>query len=89
MFALKDRRLGIFEITGILISHNPTFVKQVMGQCVILRADQRAEYDCIVYIAISDWFDEVGEGCLIPEYTIIANRDANGKIKWKFWPKDM
>lgn len=77
-------RFGWFVISGMFIVDAPKAVKEIMGRCIIVHAAPEPHYDAIKYQAISDDFDEVQEGTVIPEYEIEAQKDSSGKVTWKF-----
>lgn len=64
----RSRRLGRFTAGGEWAWTFPSALKQVMGQCIILRAEHHMATDKIEYFAISEHFREVPLGALIPEY---------------------
>lgn len=74
------RRYGRFSIFRPLIELNPILVKAIMGQCIIVRAEDMYMGNVIEYMAISDHFDELQVGAEIPEYQI----RIDGK-RWAFW----
>ena len=77
-------RHGWFVISEMAIINNPGFIKAIMGRCIIVHAAPEPHYDAIKYQAISDGFDEIKEGGLIPEYDIITEKDPSGEITWDF-----
>lgn len=62
-------RLGKFRIRAEAIYSEPESLRGIMEQCVIVRAEQMYERHCFEYIAISNAFEEIPEGCMAPEYT--------------------
>lgn len=80
-----DRKRGIFNIARPYIIKYPVFVKAIMGQMIILRAEFIFHKDCIEYVALSDLFKEIKEGDELPIYDIILN-DEN-KIEAKLQEK--
>jgi len=79
---MKNRRLGKFRISIKFIDDYPNTVKDIMGHCIIVSAEMRWESDSIHYTAISDWFDEVDNGCMPYEYRIVTTK--NKPIQWMF-----
>ena len=79
----KNRRYGKFRIDRKFIESYSETIKQVMGQCIILRAEFMAMHGHIEYQAISDLFDEVSEGDIIPEYRIRMVTEGKN-VKWMF-----
>jgi len=78
-----DMRRGKFFISRKNLVQYPKVVKQIMGQCIIIRAEDMYAYNVIEYQAISDWFDEVPEGMLIPEYDLNFTY-VDRSVKWMF-----
>ena len=77
------RRYGCFKIAWFHIEDNPKLVREIMGQCIILRAEALYATREIEYIAESDWFDRIEEGFIAPMYEINIVKDGNN-IKWMF-----
>ena len=77
---MKSRHIGYFNISVDLIETNPTLVKRIMGECIIVKAEFYYISDQIHYTAISNWFDELPLGHQPLEYAIkfIGN-------KWMFF----
>jgi len=73
-----SRRLGQFKITGPFIVANPGAIKKIMGECIIIRAEQYAAYDAIHYMAISDQFEECERGHEVPWYTGEVELEEDG-----------
>lgn len=71
-------KIGKFSISHELVHFSPEEIKKVMGECVILRAEFMYASGHFEYVAISDLFEEVPEGCMPPEYLIEVN--PQGKL---------
>jgi hypothetical protein len=55
-----------------------------MGKCIPVRAEMRWEYDAIDYIAMSDQFDPVPEGMMVPTYQVEITTLPDGESKATF-----
>ena len=64
----KSRRLGKFMVTAVLIDDAPAIIKKIMSKCVIVRCEYFWGPDYFEYMAISDEFEEVKPGGIIPAY---------------------
>ena len=76
--SLPNRRLGIFSISEKMIEIYPALFRKVMGKCIILNCDFLYAEQIFVYTALSDNFEEVSQGQLIPVYSINAYRTPYG-----------
>jgi len=83
-YRYDSNRFGVFIISGIFIVNHPDIVKQIMGRCIIVHAAPEPHYDAVKYQAISDDFDEVKLGVIIPEYELLMEKDSVGNIAWEF-----
>lgn len=79
---MMDRRIGLFDIPTETIHHQPEFVKRIMGECIITRAECMFDRDAIFYIAISDHFRKIPIGEKAPKYRIIATMDEEDPIRF-------
>jgi hypothetical protein len=61
-------QMGKFYIDNYQIKNNPLDIMQIMGRCVVLRAERLWEKDRTEYIALSSQFQVIPEGCMAPEY---------------------
>ena len=73
MIGIKNRRLGKLYITFDAIETDHEYVRQVMGEVIILRAEAFYHSCMIEYIAVSKHFDIVEEGFMMPEYRAIIH----------------
>jgi hypothetical protein len=75
----SNRHLGKFYIDLNIIESGKenTIIKKIMSQCIILRAEVLYYRNAIKYVAISDNFDSVEDGMMIPEYTWIYTKDTD------------
>jgi hypothetical protein len=71
---ISDRRLGIFSISMPCIDITRDAVRQVMGACIIVRAECLYAEDRILYTAISPHFDLLPEGEMIPQYEWVMSK---------------
>jgi len=66
---MKERRLGRFSYPAELLEdHPPQELIDVMGKCVIVRAEHMYDTNQIEIVAYSAQFDIIPEGCVIPRY---------------------
>ena len=72
---MVNQRVGKFNIDRYLIDNDPSSVRKIMGQCIVIRAEHMFMNDAVEYIAISDHFDNRERGALIPEYNVIINKE--------------
>jgi hypothetical protein len=82
-----SRRLGRFVINTTVIEEDSEAVYAVMGQCIPVRAEQMYEHDGIEYLAISDQFDPVPYGVVVPEYVANITRTEGEPIEVTFTRK--
>lgn len=71
---LNQRRVGKFSISRDMIENGPELVKQILGKCVVVRAEMMFDRDAIEYIAFCDEFDEVYLGSRPPSYAIECSK---------------
>lgn len=72
----KSKRYGRFRIPFHVIELFPGFVRTIMSQCIIVRAEALYFKGCIEYEAFSIKFEEVPEGCVMPEYEWVDSDDG-------------
>lgn len=72
-----EGRYGKFSIDKKVIDSSDDLVMQIMGMCVILRAEFNYYKKAIDYIALSPHFEPIEMGTLIPEYNIIIHADED------------
>lgn len=63
-----SRRLGRFTASSSLARQFSTSLKRVMGQCIIVHAEQMFANDEIQYCAISEHFAPLPNGEIVPQY---------------------
>lgn len=63
------RRLGRFRISMEMIRESTAEVRLALSGMLIVRAEQMFESDAIEYVAASEYFEPVEQGCRAPEYT--------------------
>lgn len=76
MNKIKPKRLGRFSVSMDLIEENPEVCRDLMGKCIIVRAEAMYHVGRIDYVALSPDFNEVQEGEYIPEYGVRVHRDG-------------
>jgi hypothetical protein len=72
----ETRKFGKFSISEELIDSDPDFVHNVMGQCIILRAENKYIERHVVYEAYCPHFDSINLGEVIPEYEWFCDEKA-------------
>lgn len=75
---LYKRKAGKFSIPIGMLDTLPDLVKEIMGHCVIFRAEMLYLYNSIEYFAYSDLFNTIEIGEVPPTYRIITE---NNKFK--------
>jgi len=65
---MRSKKMGKFVISGALIENNPDDVMRLMGRMIVVRAEFIYGPNVVEYTAISDYFEEVEEGLVLPEY---------------------
>lgn len=88
MFGFKSVRAGIFYLPIDFLEGSPLTTKDIMANCIVVRAECRYASRTIEYTAISDLFSEVPVGGPIPEYDISLTKGKEGDIAWEFKRKD-
>jgi len=81
---IKSRRLGKLVIHEALIDSNPDAARAVMGELIVLEAGYSVYDNCIHYVAISERFDNVELGAVIPEYIGSIQRTAYDSYRIEF-----
>jgi hypothetical protein len=84
---MKDRRIGKFYIRMESIENDPNMVLETLDGIIIVRAEQRFDFDAIEYIGISKYFDVCSIGTIVPEYVPMINTDMFGIKSFKEWKK--
>lgn len=79
---MKSKRFGKFEVALSLIDNDPQMVKQLMSKVIIIRAENILNR--IEYTALSEYFDEVIVGSIVPFYTVQCVRSKDNIIKFTF-----
>lgn len=75
-----ERRYGRFYLSLGLIAQSPIVAQSIMGKVIVIKADMPLNQEEVQYTAISDMFDPLKEGQVIPEYTFEMHKDEKGKI---------
>jgi hypothetical protein len=67
------RRIGKFRISSDLLRHDfRPELQAVMARVFVLHAEHLYAEDCFQYIALSDRFDAIPPGSVVPEYRVIV-----------------
>lgn len=79
---MKSKRLGQFHVTPELLEDgNRDMLKQFFANMIVYQAQFDYRMRAVTYIAESDLFDPVPEGCVAPDYEMMCHRDyATGII---------
>lgn len=80
---LNNRRIGKFSISIEVINENPKLILEVMSRVIVVKAELIAYRDEVEYHGISQEFDTIARGSMIPEYKIVIT-DLEGKIDVAF-----
>lgn len=65
---MRDGKRGYFKIPMSNLETKPEIVRQIMGRCLIVRAETLLICDAVEYHAYSPDFRELSEGEQVPEY---------------------
>jgi len=65
---MRSRKLGRFVVGHSVIEKSPDDVMRLMGRMIVVRAESRYDVGGVEYTAISDYFSDVPEGNVVPEY---------------------
>ena len=71
------RRLGRFLISSHLLYEWPEAVRLALSGMIVVRAEQRYDYDGIEYIALSENFRPLAEGSRAVDYQPIIEKVMN------------
>lgn len=76
---MNDRQLGRFSVTSDMVRTNPDAVASIFSLLgvVIVRAEQSFARQEIEYIGLSNQFEEVELGTIIPEYSITIRSEED------------
>ena len=75
MIDIKDR-IGKFNITIDAIENNPLDVLIIMSNVIVIRVEGSYTTHTINYIGLSEHFDIVKKGEMIPKYEFILINDG-------------
>ena len=73
---MRSKLIGRFSIRLFDIEEKENEVKEILNQCIVVRAEVMYDRDCIEYTAICDQFDVLQDGMMTPYYNWI---NENGK----------
>ena len=77
MIVRTSRRYGRFSVPTQLAYDFSTDLKRVMGQCIVVRAEQMFLSDTIEDQAISDHFRVLDEGEIAPTYRWVFTEEGD------------
>lgn len=66
-------RQGKFYISHVVIDLHPEAVMNIMSKVIVVRCEYQYHSMMFEYIALSNEFDEVEEGCSVPQYDVSYN----------------
>lgn len=69
--AVDKSRRGRFRIAAVFLQDAPEVVKEIMGQCLIVRAEHLYINDEIEYHAICEHFRPIEFIDIVPEYDVL------------------
>ena len=69
----RPTRFGTFEIPKRMIENFPNIVRQIMNNIIIVDARYRMDCDSIIYMGLSDMFEECPEGEMASHYQLEFN----------------
>ena len=84
LFQDITKKRGTFSINFELIEENPGFVMEILGNCIIARAEFLQLKNCVKYSAYCKAFREIEDNDEIPHYKISYRRTHEG-MEWFFW----
>jgi hypothetical protein len=77
----RDRRIGRFSVSEVLIEQEPElFKKHIMAQMIVVRAEMVYMSRTIEYTSICDLFEELPQGYVPPEYSIWVTKGDDGEV---------
>jgi membrane protein CcdC involved in cytochrome C biogenesis len=81
MFDKLKNKPGKLEISWEFIKNDPDAALLVFGSVIIVRAEHRIISNVIEYEGLSELFDEIPFGQIIPSYKAIISKSDNGELK--------
>lgn len=81
----KERKIGKFYIPNYVLETDRELVRQVLSGIIVVRAEQRYDYDAIEYIGFADCFVDVPEGQLPPEWEARFEVNEEGSARFAGW----
>jgi hypothetical protein len=79
----KVKRAGVFYLPFEVLESFDTSAKRIMGKCIVFRAETLWHMQQVEYYAISDCFEEVPEGQVIPHYEWIFDEGHPTAVRVK------
>lgn len=71
------KRKGTFTLSRQMLMEDPEVVMKMLGDVLIIRAENCFVEDNIIYYGYSEHFDEVPEGSISPVYQCVVTSDDN------------
>ena len=81
---MTSRNIGKFQVRRGFVQRDPELVADMFGhlQIVPVWVEFVFHTDVMEYTAISPKFEEVPEGCVVPEYYIIAHKEEGQPARY-------
>lgn len=79
----EDRRFGRFKLKIEMIEQKPEVALEILGRCIIFRAEQLYYDEAISYMAWSEMFDKVPDYEQAPKYDFIITQTEKGFITYR------
>ena len=83
---MKETQIGKFKLRKEWLKDQPYLVREIMGRCIIVRAELMYYDYSVHYEAISAEFDDVPQGSLLPEYEWVIEGLDSGMVPRKVHP---
>jgi hypothetical protein len=79
---MNCRQLARFNIDDRIIRDNPAEVAEIfiLLKAVPIRAETLFHRRSIEYIAISERFEEVPDGAVVPDVELVVTKDDSGRV---------
>lgn len=78
-----EHRLGRFIIDKQFLLGHKKDLTDLFGKMVVLRVHERVDCWGIEYVAISEMFDPVPFGNVIPLYQIVSTKNTDGSVNFR------
>jgi len=82
---MKANQVGRFSVDALAMVSDLDAVAEMMKGVVVKSVSIGINQDCIDYIGISNDFDEVEAGFVVPKYEAIMQKNEIGVVTRKEW----